>query len=410
MNPLNEVPQYALRNLTHQGLRSFLTLLGVVIGIAAIVTLFSLGSGLNNAATEQFEKLGSNTLFVAPSGQLASGGNSNSPTTNVKVLTQSTIDKIKAIPQVEVVLAPVTAPTTVEFGREVLSGVFIATSPDEAKEFRNTGFLELDEGRDFENRDAFSIIIGHKLAYDTFDRDIHLGDKLKVEGKSFKVIGIAKENAQSFGGGPNVNTTIFGTKKGFNQVFSDTDPVFLLVKTKSKDDVELVKDKIERIFESVYGKDQKVFEVSTSEQLLTQIGQFLGIIQLVLVGIASISLLVGGIGIMNTMIMSVLERTSEIGVMKAIGATNTLVLSVFLAEAGFIGLVGGVFGVIFGYALAFLVGYISVASGLALKVELDMGLIIGSLLFAMVVGMLSGLIPARRAARMDPVVALRGAE
>ncbi len=409
MNPLSEVPQYALRNLTHQGLRSFLTLLGVVIGIAAIVTLFSLGAGLNNAATEQFERLGSNTLFVAPSGQLASSS-SDGPVTNVKTLSESTIDKIKAIPQVEVVLAPLSAPMNIEFGREVVSGVFIATTPDEAKEFSNTGFLEFAEGRDFENRDVFSIIIGHGLAHNTFDREIKLGDKIKIEGRSFKVTGIAKENAQSFGGGPNVNTTVFGTKKGFNQVFTEADPVFLLVKTKSKDEVELVKDKIERIFESIYGKDQKVFEVATSEQLLAQIGQFLGIIQLVLVGIASISLLVGGIGIMNTMIMSVLERTSEIGVMKAIGATNTLVLSVFLAEAGFIGLVGGVFGVIFGYALAFLVGIISVASGLALSVQIDPILIVGSLLFAMVVGMLSGLIPARRAARMDPVVALRGAE
>ena len=157
MNPLSEVPSFAVRNLTHQGLRSYLTLLGVIIGIAAIVTLFSLGAGLNNAATEQFEKLGSNTLFVAPSGQLASGGSSNAPRTNVKTLSQSTINKIKSIPQVAIVLAPVTAPTTAEFGREVIPAVFIATTPDEAKEFRNTGFLELAEGRDFENRDVFSI-------------------------------------------------------------------------------------------------------------------------------------------------------------------------------------------------------------------------------------------------------------
>ena len=408
MDPLLEVPQYALRNLTHQGLRSYLTLLGVIIGIAAIVTLFSLGSGLNNAAQEQFEQLGSNTLFVAPAGEFSQSSQGSS--TNVKTISDSTINKIKSIPQVEVVLAPVSAPMTIKFGRESVSGTFIGTSADESDEFANTGFLEIDEGRGLENRDVFSVIIGHGLAYDTFDKDIRVGDKIEIEDRSFRVIGIAKQNAQSFGGGPNVNTTVFGSKRGFNQVFSDTEPVFMLVKTQRTEDAPLVTEKINRVFESLYGKDQKVYEVVTSEQLLEQIGQFLAVIQLVLVGIASISLLVGGIGITNTMVMSVLERTSEIGVMKAVGATNTLVLAVFLTEAGFIGLVGGVFGVIFGYILAFIVGFVSVSSGLALKVEIDIALIIGSLLFAMIVGMVSGYIPARRAARMDPVTALRGNE
>ncbi|MEK6821230.1 MAG: ABC transporter permease [archaeon] len=407
MNPLSEVPAFAIRNLTHQGLRSYLTLLGVIIGIAAIVTLFSLGSGLNNAAREQFEQLGSNTLFVGLSGEFTQASGSS---TNIKTLSESTINKIKAISQVEVVLAPVTAPVSIEYGRETVSGVVIATTPEESDAFADTGFVEVAEGRGLENRDVFSAFIGYSLAKDTFETEVRVGSKIDIEGKSFKVIGITQQSAQSFGGGPNTNNTIFISKRGYSQLFEETDPIFLLVKTNDPEDIGIVKDKIERIFESVYGKDQKVYEVVTSDQLLEQIGQFLGIIQLVLVGIASISLLVGGIGIMNTMIMSVLERTAEIGVMKAVGATNTLVLGVFLAEAAFIGLVGGFFGVVVGYLLAFLVGAISVTTGLALKVELDVGLIIGSLLFAMIVGMISGYIPARRAAKMDPVVALRGIE
>ncbi len=404
-----ELFRFAFRNLTHQGLRSYLTLLGVVIGIASIVTLVSLGAGLNNAVVKQFEQLGSNTLFVTV-GQVA-GSSSNNPTgTNIKTFVQADIDKIKSLPEVTDALAPTVSAGSVQVGKEKANISIIGYDPDEGKAFGSSGFFEVAEGRAPEKQDGFAALIGNSIAQELFKKEVRLRDRILIEGHSFRVIGINKESAQSFGGGPNTNNTIFIPKKAFTQIFAQADPYFMLVRVASKDDVKLVQQKVERIFEKRYGKNQKDVAVASSEQILARIGSILGLLQLFLAGVASISLLVGGIGIMNTMVMAVLERTQEIGVMKAIGATNTLILSIFLLEAGMIGLVGGLVGVAIGYMLSFGIGGISSVTGFAIDVQLDFGLILFALLFSMAVGMISGLIPARNAAKLDPVVALRGVE
>lgn len=408
-NPLSEAPRFALNNLTHQSLRSLLTLLGVVIGIAAIVTLFSLGAGLNNAVNEQFEQLGSNTLYVMPSGLLSGGSGGPSSFTNVKTLNESLVEKIRGIGEVEIVLQNIYTIGTMKVGREQRPVYILTADADEIQEYVDTGFLAIREGRLFDNRDTFSVIVGNEYVdQDIFDRPIRLGSSIEIEDKSFTVIGVTKPAAAVAGDPASVNNSLFIPKKGFEQLFEETDPVFLIVKTHTVDDVQIAKDKIIRLLDKEFGKDQKLFEVQTTEQLQEQVGSLVAVIQLVLVGIASISLLVGGVGIANTMIMSVLERTSEIGVMKSIGATNTLVLSIFLLEAGFIGLIGGVIGLILGYMLAFLIGIIATASNFALSISIDPFVIVGSLFFAVLVGMIAGYFPAKRAASMDPVEALRG--
>ncbi|MDO8647035.1 MAG: ABC transporter permease [Candidatus Diapherotrites archaeon] len=405
-----EVFSVALRNLSRQGLRSYLTLIGVVIGVAAIVTLISLGSGLNNAVTQQFEKLGANTIFIAPGS--SSLGGSNSAATTTTQLTDSELSQIKGIPQVSDVLAPLTNSAIVSFARENARISIYAVDAKEAKAFQATGFAEVGDGRGLQPSDTFAVMIGYNIAHGKtmFPKEVRVRDKIIIKGKSFRVVGITKKSSTSFGGGPNTNTAIFMTKKGYEQIYPNTKPVFAMIRAESKEDINAVQEKIQKIFERDYGKNQKEFTVISSEQVLESINNILGIIQLFLVGIAAISLLVGCIGIMNTMIMAVMERTKEIGVMKAIGATDGLVLSIFVLEAGFIGLVGGIIGIIIGYALAFLVGIIANASGFALDVQFDIMLVIGAMAFSLIVGMASGAYPASRAAKLDPVEALRGSE
>lgn len=405
-----EIFKVALNNLSHQGIRSYLTLIGVIIGIAAIVTLIALGDGVNTAVKGQFEKLGANTLFVAPSSSGIASGRAN-PIGSSKNLKDSDIEKIRRIPEVSDVIAPIATSDVIEFKSEQATATIEGIEPKDAKSITETGFVEIAEGRNFKSGDVFSAAIGSSFAdASVFKKKIRIGDRILIEGKSFKVIAIMKKNSQSFGGGPNVNSIVFLTEKGYRAVFPKAEPMFMLVKTRFTEDVPQALEKVEKVFEKSYGKDQKDFTVISSEQILEKIGQVLGIIQLFLVGIAGISLLVGGIGIMNTMIMAVMERTREIGVMKAIGATNSLILQIFLLEAGFIGMAGGLIGITLGYFFAFIVGIIANLSGFALTVSINPILIIGALVFSMSVGMISGAYPARRASRLDPVDALRSGE
>ncbi|MDO8537572.1 MAG: ABC transporter permease [archaeon] len=404
-----EIFSVALNNLRTQGLRTYLTLLGVIIGIAAIVSLVSVGEGLNQSIQQQFEQLGSNTIFILPAGSAVGAGSGSSggfQTEQKEVITDSDVSKIRGIAEVDGVAPTYAASGKLEFGGETINVTILGGDPEDNEIFEESGFSELAEGRNLLSSDNFSATIGHSLAKDTFDnKEIPIRAKITLEGRSFKVVGISKETSTSFGGGPNVNNSIIIPTKGFKQIFPDTSPTFILVKTFNVDQAETAKEKIDKILEKAHGKDQ--FASFTSQQVQDNLESIIGIVSLVLVGIAAISLLVGGIGIMNAMFMSVIERTREIGVMKAIGATNSIVLQIFLVEAAFIGLVGGIIGIILGFGISLILSIGSAAFGSPINVALTPQLIVGVLLFAMIVGMASGYYPAKKAADLDPVEALR---
>jgi len=192
---------------------------------------------------------------------------------------------------------------------------------------------------------------------------------------------------------------------GLKRISDAKNPGIIFVTATGKDVVTDTADAIKKLIEKKYGEGSVI--VYTTEQILEQVNMLLGVITIFIMGIASISLIVGGIGIMNAMVTSVLERTKEIGLYKALGASNRKVLSIFLLEAGFIGLIGGIIGVIFGFAMAALIAVIGSASGYGLTAVITPQIILGGLGFAIIIGMLSGFYPALRASRLDPVEALR---
>ena len=193
----------------------------------------------------------------------------------------------------------------------------------------------------------------------------------------------------------------------FREIFDAEDRVDAITATaKPGLDMDALKEKTERKLERARGDEN--FQVMTSANILEQVNSILGIVQFVLIGIAGISLLVGGIGIMNSMYTSVLERTKEIGIMKSVGARNSDILLIFLVESGFIGLIGGIFGVLLGTGMALAVGAIAKQAGFALlKIVIDYKILLFGLSFAFVLGMISGALPAYRASKLKPVDALR---
>ena len=396
----------AFKNIQQQGLRSYLTLLGVIIGIAAIVALVSIGQGLESAITEQFDKLGANTVFItAGNAQVGQGG--NAPTTTLQFrLKDADLSRIESYPEVEDVIPFYSLFAQVRHGSETTSATIIGFDSKKVEPLMATGFLDVQSGRMFNEKESFVTVVGKKFATDAFGRELNIRSSIEINGRKFRIVGILKEAAATVGGGaPNTAQTLFVPERSFRQVTKTESPNFVMARTFTKEQVNDAKTRIQRYLDNKYG--EKNFNVSTAEQALERMSQVLAVLSLVLVGIAAVSLIVGGVGIMSSMVTAVLERTKEIGVMKAIGATNRTILLLFLIESALIGGVGGIIGGLLGLLLSQVIAGMGQASGINLKAAVSLELFVGALAFSMLVGMISGLYPAKRAADLDPVEALR---
>ncbi|MBL7051918.1 MAG: ABC transporter permease [Nanoarchaeota archaeon] len=390
---------FAIQSITHRKVRSWLTILGIIIGIAAIVALVSTSQGLENAITSQFEELGTNRIYVMPAGGFTQVRGTGE-------LTIDDVDVIEDIVGVDYVTSYLYDKKTITFNNEdVFAGVMgYETEVDAQTMFEGLG-VNLESGRWFSNNEKGSIILGYKLARDPdnyFDKEIVVNNKVEIAGEKFEVIGIAEPL-----GNEEDDTNTYIAMEDARRIYDDEEGLtFIEVITVEGVDINGIAEDIERQLERSRGDED--FTVLKLEQVLEQFGVILDILQIVLGGIAAIALVVGGVGIMNSMYTNVLERKKEIGIFKAVGASPEDIRNMFVVEAGMIGLTGGIMGAILGILISFAIGEAAIAAGfLYLDIQIEYFVVIGGILFAFIVGMIAGYLPAREASKLYPVEALR---
>ncbi len=395
---MEDILKVSIRNLSHHKARTLLTLLGVVVGISAVVALISLGAGLNQSIHERFEQLGPNRIFIA---QNARGGFNGPPSGGV-TLSEDDLEIIRRVNDIESAVPFLQKILPVKYGDESVITPVGGIPTEEAEEFfSDIQTFEIAEGRFMKEGERNVVVIGSRVSTEMFNKDVHVRDTLKISGKNVQVIGIMK----STGSQENDNLILMSIE-ALRDVSGADEGEITAIMAKARENPKATANKVEQELEDFHG--DKLFIAYTSQELVEQIGQIFSIISLILAGIAGISLLVASFGIINTMLMSVLERTREIGIMKAIGATNRRVLLMFLTESAIVGFIGGVLGVIFGYAMSFSLAGIGINFlGVALTITIDPLLIAFVLAFSTVVGVIAGVYPAYRAAKLDPIEALR---
>jgi putative ABC transport system permease protein len=391
------------KEIRRRRLRSWLTLIGVFIGIAAIVSLITLGQGLENAITAQFDALGKDKLFIMPRGGMFGLGSS-------ETLTKDDLETIEDTSGVKLATGMGYTSGRYEYNDIVrynfASG--ISTDPDERKLVGEAQTWKVKEGRMLRDGDKYKVVLGYEYTRDVlFEKEVELSDKILINDIEFKVVGFLEK----IGSPPDDKSGIipFDT---YGELFSQEDEYgFIIAQTEVGEDPSKIGEDVKEDLRDKHNskEGEESFLIQTPDQFAESFNTILDIVQIVLIGIAAISLLVGGIGIMNTMYTSVLERTKEIGVLKAIGAKNSHILYLFLVESGIYGLGGGLIGALIGIGFAKLIelAFVVAVGPAFLSIEIDWLFVGGTLLFSFLIGCLSGIAPARRAAKLNPVDSLR---
>jgi len=396
-----------MSNIRRRKLRAWLTMMGIFIGIAAVVSLISLGQGLENAVTGQFASMGTDVLTV----QNAETGFGPPGSTAITKLTEHDLKLIEGVNGVEFALTRYIRTARAEFNKVVQFST-ITNVPDtqvEREWLYSSGGLKTEEGRLLKSGDSGKIVVGKNFgANDIFGKPIVVGKKILVEGREFEIVGILKTSSNFF-----LNSAILMLDSDLKDVMETGDAIDLIVvKVDNPDDAEAVAERIRKTLRN--DRNEKVgeedFSVQTPLDTLKAVGTILKAVQIVVVGIAAISLIVGGIGIANTMYTSVLERRQEIGTMKAIGAKNSDILTVFLVESGLLGLAGGIIGVVLGGSISYMVSAVAnVAFGSEIiAFNLPTYLVAFSIAFSFGLGVIFGAVPSYQASRLKPADSIRG--
>jgi len=415
----SDILKLSVNNLSHRGLRSWLTILGIVIGVAAVVAILSIGAGMEQNISAQLGGLGADIVTISPGFSRAFGMGFGRPregatvTSESQDLTDRDIQIIKSVSGVQFVNGIVSDRVEISYLTESVSVSIEGVDPLAWKEITTS---ELESGRYLSPGDANAVVIGYRIANDMFKEPLMLNAQIIIEGKSFKIVGILKESGGAFGFGGDDNT-IFMPIRAARTIIEDMDTneySSIQVKVADADSIdEIITNMEEKLMLSRHvTEDTKDFTITSAQAMQETISSVTGTLNLFLGGIAAISLLVGAIGIANTMFMSVMERTRQIGTLKALGTTGFEIMKLFLFESAMIGFIGGLIGIFLGFIASGIISELGIRIMGAGRMGGSMTVITPELVlfaigFSVFIGMVSGLLPARRAASLQPVEALR---
>ncbi len=399
---LRDHVKIAVKNLQHRMSRSLLTLLGIAIGIMAIISLMALGEGMQQAVTGELSSL-SDVIIVSTGGGFRSFGGGGS---TGEYFTQRDISYVQRVQGVKEISTQLSGTALAEFNGK--TSIVSLTGMDIAVMRLQYATQNLEEGAFLNEGDQNQIMIGYNIAHDTFDADINVGGRIKLNGEKFFVSGIFGKQGM---GGVSSDSVVLMSSRDFQKLTGQSNVSIIYLRVYNVNDAESIATSIQNAINQNHGR--KDFATATTmTSILQTVQTVIGILQLVLVAIASIALVVASIGIMNTMLTSVMERTREIGIMKAIGATNADIMSIFIIEGMLVSSIGGIFGIILGVfgsqgLTIILNNFMRMGGGSNLTPVITITSVILAVMVSLIVGVFSSLYPAWKAARMSPIEAVR---
>jgi len=395
-----------LKNLKRRKLRSWLTILGVLIGIATVVSLITLGNGLRAAVLSQFE-VGSTEVIVVQAKGLSGYGAPGSGVT--ESLTRADTEAIEGLSAVEKAFSRNIETVKLEYNDKIKFVVAMSVPEEDRDLVYEIIGIEAEQGHLLKDGESNKIFLGNNYfdkEKNGFEKEITPSKTILIQDEEFKVAGIMKKEGSFLFD----NIVVVGDDDLNDLAGYEDDVDMIIAKVKNKDLMDKAEEDIEKLMRKRRDvkEGEENFDVQTPEAALEGINDILGGVQAFIVIIASISIIVGAIGIINTMTTSVLERIKEIGIMKAIGATNQDIFLQFLVESGMMGFVGGVIGATIGILVGY-AGTLAINSFIGAEATLNFNilLILFSLAGSFLIGAIAGIVPAMNAAKQNPVEALR---
>ncbi len=402
---LPDIAAYSFNSLRKREIRAWLTIIGIVIGIAAVVSLLTIGGAFNKEVNSQLDKLGSNIIFVAPISAGSSPlGSSFQPSSGK--LYQKDVERLKKIPEILDIARLLRGSASVQFRDKEITMQLQGVEPGV---FEVITSFDIENGRFLLDTDRRVAVIGSKIANDTFgaENKVNVNNYLIINRLKYRVVGVLNESGGGITPAGSLDSMVLIPFEDAREIFSEKlakDEIHALaMRIADGSDMQSVVDKIKLEMDASHRvkEDERDYTVQSPETLRERIGTVLGLVTAFLGVVASISLIVGALSIASSMFTSVAERTHEIGVLRAVGANADAIMKIFLFEAAAVGGIGGLMGALLGVGVVLLAGQFGVPS------ELDFPIAAFGVAFATIIGILSGYFPAKQASDISPVEALR---